>query len=198
MSRVILGIGAVTLLTLVISLNGQAQEGEEAGQDLLKALEAMSLEMEKMQSGKTDPPPEMVMIDAPGEYPYGRYTGRCESKLKPANPAIGDRYEVRHIASDFFRQREDGSWYGVGGNSPDPGAPEYVCAAKGDKVTGHFLGAKYKGNIRGPGRYELRVKGYVEWYEVKECITVGGGACPERVSREEIDYEIPFTVLAQP
>lgn len=177
----------------------EAQEAEEKSmEDLMKAFEAMSQEMEKFQSGQSKSLSEIVMIDAPGEYPPGRYIGRCEAKQKPENPEIGDRYEVRFIKSGFFRRGANGDWNGVAGSSPDGGVAEHVCAATGaDKEHAHFLGGPGKGNIRGPGQYKLRVTGYIEWYEVGKCVTVGGGPCPERVSREEIDYEIPFEILPQ-
>jgi hypothetical protein len=172
------------------------EDGDKAAQDLMKAFEAMSLELEKFQSGNTDPLPEIVMIDAPGEYPPGRYIGRCEAKRKPESLAIGDRYEVRYVQSAFFRKEQDGGWNGVGASSPKSGVSEHVCAATEDNRNGaHFLGGSAQGEIRGPGQYELRVTGYVERYEVRKCVTVGGGLCPQRISREEIDYEIPFEIV---
>lgn len=186
---------ALTMVLCCIGVGAQ-EKAEEPTRDLMRALEAMSLELEKHQSGQTGPPPEIVMIEAPGKYPPGRYIGRCEAKRKPENPRIGDRYEVRFIESGFFRREEDGNWNGVGSSSPDIGVDEHVCTAtEEDREHARYLGGPGKDNIRGPGQYRLRVSGYVEWYEVRKCPTMGGGACPERVSREEIDYEIPFEIV---
>lgn len=188
---------ATGLLLLAFGSGVEAQEKDgKASQDLMKAFEAMSQELEKLQSGQSDPLPEIVMIEAPGAFPPGRYIGRCEAKRKPESPEIGDRYEVRLIKSGFFRQQADGGWTGVGSSNPDMGVKEHVCAAnETDREHAHFLGGSWKGNIRGPGQYKLRVTGYIEWYEVRKCPTVGGGPCPDRVSREEVDYEIPFEIV---
>jgi hypothetical protein len=192
--------GLVLGLFLALGAAGaQAQNAEKKStSDLMKAFEAMSQEMERLQSGQTDPLPDIVMIEAPGEYPPGRYIGRCEAKRKPDNPTIGDRFEVRYIESSFFRREENGNWNGVGSSSPDIGVKQHSCtASEADVEHAHFLGGPGSGNLRGPGQYKLRVSGYGEWYEVRRCPTVGGGPCPERVSREEIDYEIPFEILPQ-
>lgn len=190
----------VAVFAVPPSISLPSQENVKPGktQSLLDALNAMGQEMEKQNNGVTEPPSEIVMIDSPGSYPPGRYIGRCEQKRAPKNPQIGDQYEVRWIESGFFRLEEDGNWNGVGSSAPLSANFEYRCQASEDyRSHSHQLGGSWKGNIRGPGNFKLLVSGYVEHYLVKKCITVGGGPCPNRVSREEIHYEIPFEIVAE-
>jgi hypothetical protein len=164
----------------------------DKGSELLRSLEALAREVERMESGATEPLPEIVMINGPGSYPPGRYIGRCEAKRRPENPQIGDSYEVRYVSSSFFRQEEDESWNGVGVSSPPYGAAEYVCAAdERDKDRAFFLGEDWEGSIRGPGKYKLVITGYIEHYVVKSC---SGEPCPLHVDRQEIEQEIPFEI----
>lgn len=203
MVRALMGMRAArsVLLTVLLAAGGQVADGQEgesdAANDLLKALEAMSQEMERFDEGAQPKKAPIVMIESSGVYPPGRYIGRCEYRREPENPQTGDRYEKRFIESTFFRLEDDGRWNGVASSSPRDAEDEYHCAANERYAAhAHNLGGTWKGNIRGPGRYRLRVTGYISRYVVEECVTVGGGPCPQMVSREDVDYEIPFEIEA--
>ncbi len=164
--------------------------------ELLRSLEALGRELERVEAGDRDPLPEIVMINEPGSYPPGRYIGRCEVIRAPAELRIGDRYEVRYMSSSFRRLEQDGSWNGVGSSSPPFGVAEYTCQAdERDKDRAHLLGEAWESSIRGPGQYKLVTTGYIEHYVVKRCLTVGGGPCPERVDRREVSEEILFEIV---
>lgn len=196
MKRLLVCVFVMAVASLTPPATGMASQQDKSANDLLKALEALGREMEQINAGEVKEQPPIVMISESGTYPPGPYIGRCEARRAPEEKHIGDRYEVRYVSSGFFRLQEDGTWNGIGSSQPRGGVSWEECSPDDPEINFIHLGGPGKHNIRGPGQYKLVVNGYVEQYYVKKCITVGGGPCPNQVSREEIHYEIPFEIVA--
>lgn len=184
---------------LLFGCQGQNEDGVYTVGDLYEGLEMLQESVERLEenidtSGSYDMQMgETFLITEGGEYPPGMYAGQCSVKSKPKELVVGMEYEVIYISSQFMRWDEEvNKWIAVGQTTPPRNLDEFHSPPEPPKAGIHLGGMT---EIRGPGKYELRTTGYIQQYVVEEAQTVGRGPVPRKISSQDVEEVITFTVV---
>jgi hypothetical protein len=189
---------AMLIVSLFIAACGSVEDPEssvdpddDARATLAERIEGMSRALDGLGSAG-DSREGVTLPAAGGEYAAGWFTGRCEKKGRPEQPAIGQTYQVVAIETDFFLWVDDRWDFDARVMHPTAGPGyEYVCAPESDRI---MLPARFVPRDQMPVSYRMVTRGTIATYEVEECRAVVGGPCPIHVGTEEIRDEVEFTV----